>query len=149
MSKTCTSHALANAVIEQLDADGLDVNHSHIVQTLIKFCEGEEAVWPEKFHGWKDPIITMDEETKQHIAVTIKTVEKVDDFSPAKKHVLVYEVGKDLHTVFVKRQLKLKRKAFECVNSWGHHDPYPIIEINKPGNVLYKVEAGWEPASQG
>ena len=123
------------------------------MQTLIKFCkegeEGEEAVWPEKFHGWTDPIITMDEETKQHIAVTIKTVEKVDDFSPVKKHVLVYKVKADLHTVFVKRQLKLKRKpSFECVNSWGHHHPYPIIEI-KPGNVLYKVEAGWELASQG
>ena len=119
------------------------------MQTLIKFCEGKEAVWPHKFHGWKDPIITMDEETKQHIAVTIKTVEKVDDFSPAKKHVLVYEVGTERHTVFVKRQLKLKGKAFECVNSWGHRDPYPIIEINTVGNVLYKVEAGWELASQG
>ena len=148
MSRTCTSHALANAVIEQLDADGLDLNHSHVVQTLIKFCKGDEAVWPHEFHDCKDTIITMDEETKQHIAVTIKVVKKVDDFSPAEKHVLVYNLGTGLHTVYVKRQLKLQQNAYECVNSWGDNDPHPIIEINRDGNVLYRVRAKWELASQ-
>ena len=147
MSGTCTYHALANAVIEQLDADGLNLNHNHVVQTLIKFCKGDEAVWPDKFHDCKDTIITMDEETKQHIAVTIKVVEKVHDFSPAEKHVLVYGLVTWLHTVYVKRQLML-RNAYECVNSWGDCDPHRIIEINRLGNVLYRVRAKWELASK-
>ena len=144
--------------MEQLDIVGIDLNYSHVVQTLIKFC-GSKAVWPHEFHNFNRTIITMDEETKQHIAVRIKTVEKVnveevdmeneDVLSPAYKYVLVYSLGSSLHSVFVKRTLRLQGNAYECVNSWGDNDSYPKIELKKTGNILYRVQAEWKQASEG
>lgn len=101
-SVTCTHHALANVIVDQLDADGVDVNHSHVVQTLIKRLrieqdqqekaemEKKEAVWPDRFNNFSHTILTKDEKTKKWISVKIKAVEKVDRFDPTKKHVLTY-----------------------------------------------------------
>ena len=140
--------------MEQLDAVGIHVNHSHIVQNLIKLCKDGGPVWPDKFHDSKETFITMDERTKQHIVLKIKTVEEVDlkkvhDISPADKHVLVYSLETSTHCVFVKRKLKLEKDAYECVNSWGSYDPYPIIEQSQRGNYLYRVRAEWKQALEG
>ena len=147
MSSTCTAHALANAIIDQLDVHGVDVNHSHVVQTLIKFSRHGNAAWPYEIRDRTGTIITMDEGNKQGLAITMEEVEKVDEFSPDHKHVLVYKRrDNSKHTVFVKRQ---KDGKYECLNSWGDYNPYPIIEKNKVGNILYRVVAKWKPATEG
>ena len=53
------------------------------------------------------------------------------------------------HCVFVKRQLKLKENAYKCVNSWGNSEPFPVVEQDRTGNMLWLVEADWEPAPKG
>lgn len=49
----------------------------------------------------------------------------------------------------MRKQLKLQNNAYDCVNSWGHTEPYPIFEQGKHGNELWKVETEWQEASQG
>ena len=156
MSGTCTCHALANVIVDRLDADGVDINHSHVVQTLIKLLQRKtsvdtEAVWPDEFNNCEHTILTKDEETKEWIAVKINSVESVPEFNPTGKHVLTYKLGhsKLTHCVFVRKQLKLHENAYDCVNSWGHIDPYPIVKENKSGNELWKVQTEWQRASQG
>lgn len=160
ISETCTCHALANAIADQLEADGIDINQSHVAHTLINFKQHVAAVWPHKFHNYRKPIITKDQKTKKWISIKIKTVEKVNSFSPKGRHVLAYYPtrkrkadGKksrgNYHCVFVKRQLKLQDNAYECVNSWGKGDPFPVVEQDRTGNTLWLVEAEWEPAPKG
>ena len=154
MSETCTCHAIANAIVDQLDAEGVDINQSHVVQTLIRICKnksGRESAWPKMFHNCKETIITRDEETKEWIAVKIKTVKEVRRFKrrPETRHVLVYRVGPGLHTVFVRKQLMLQGKRYECLNSWGDKDPYPIIEQDSQGNTLCEVKSRWKRISPG
>ena len=160
ISETCTCHALANAVADQLEVDGIDINQSDVAQILINFNQHVSAVWPHEFHNYRTPIITKDQKTKKWISIKIKTVEKVDSFSSKGRHVLAYYTtrkrkadGKKnrrtYHCVFVKKQLKLQGNAYECVNSWGDGDPFPVVEQERTGNMLWLVEAEWEPAPEG
>ena len=151
---------MANAIGDQLEADGIDINQSHVAQILINFNQHVAAVWPHRFHNYRKPILTKDQQTKKWVSIKIKTVEKVDSFSPKGRHVLAYYTTRkrkadeekscrNYHCVFVKRQLKLQDNAYDCVNSWGDGDPFPVVEQNRPGNILWLVEAEWKPAPEG
>ena len=148
-SSSCTCHALANAIANELDKNGIDVDQEHIVSILVTYKQHAGRTFPHDFHSFEEPIITKDNGSRKWIQINIETVMEIYNFEqyvPDKSHVLAYftrketdEYGKvggtDYHCVFVKGKMILEN-AFNCVNSWGNYEKYPVVPMNRYGNRL-------------
>ena len=162
LSDSSTCHALANAIANELEKEGIFVVPEHIVSVLVSYNQHVGRAFPHDYHSFEEPIITMDNKTYKWIEINIKTVTEIYNFkqyTPDKSYVLAYftqeetdEYGQlrwtDFHCVFVKRRIILQN-VFNCVNSWGNYEKYPVVPINRPGNRLWMVEVGFREASKG
>ena len=154
---------MANAIADQLLSSGIDVIQDHVVNVLISYNKHVGPVWPDNYDNFPEPIITMDRRTNKWISVRIKTVREVKNHevdTSAERYVLAYysrkernENGREkwagYHCVFVKAKLELQDDAYECVNSWGDLDKFPVVESDRPENRLWVVRAEWEKAPEG
>ena len=137
-SSTCSCHATANAVADQLADQGVDIDQKCLVHLLVQINGSIGPVWPD-FYDNVSIDMQVQNETKW---IRMKlTVEAVGSFSKNNKHVLAYHTGKrlsphDYHCVFVKEQTG---DYYECVNSWGKDDPNPKVHVNQFGNRLWMV----------
>ena len=143
---TCTCHALANAIADQLNEEhNIDVNQKSIADILVNNNKHVGAVWPDIYNNYSHPILVMDENSEKWISINIKTVKRVEKFINGEKHLLAYSSKHGNHCVFLKEQ---KKGLYECVNSWGEDDPYPEVAVEYPRNMLWMVRVEWEFASQ-
>ena len=143
-SLTCTCHALANAIADELNEKHINVNPKSIVDILVTNNKHVGAVWPHKYNNYGKPIIVMDNSSEEWISIKIKTVEKVEKFINGEKHLLAYLSKGQLHCVFIKEQ---KEGSYKCVNSWGEErDPHPSVPVDNPKNMLWVVRVEFKPA---
>ena len=149
---TCTCHAIANAIADQLnDESQIDIDPTRLANILVSNNEHVGAVWPDEYDNYIKTIITMDKKSGRWISIKIKTVKRVEKFINAERHVLSYftaAVGDRLtnnHCVFVRQQIG---DLYNCVNSWGDRNLYPAVPVNRPGNKLWMVRAEWTFARQ-
>lgn len=147
---TCTCHAIANAISDQLnDEYKIDIDPTRLANILVNNNQHVGAVWPDDYDKYNRPILTMDEKSNKWISIKIKTVKRVGNFIKTEKHVLSYNTEEirgtwaNKHCVFVREQLG---DSYHCVNSWGDSDVYPHIPVARPGNILWIVRAEWEYA---
>ena len=137
-SSTCSCHAIANAVADQLADQGVDIDQKCLVHLLVQINGSIGPVWPD-FYDNVCVDMQLQNETKWiHIELTVKAVES---FGEKHKHVLAYHTGNrppphDYHCVFVKEQIG---NYYECVNSWGKDDPSPKVHVNQSENRLWMV----------
>ena len=141
---TCTCHALANAIADQLnDEYQIDIDQTRLANVLVNNNQHVGAVWPDEYNNYSHPILAMDEKTKIWYSIKIKTVKRVEKFINAERHVLSYYTTKvgnswtDRHCVFVRQQLG---DLYDCVNSWEDYNLCPAIPVRKPGNILWVVQ---------
>ena len=143
---TCTCHALANAIADQLnEKHNIDVDQKSIAHVLVTNNNHVGAEWPDKYNNYSQPILAMDENSKEWISINIKTVKRVEKFINGEKHLLAYSSKHGRHCVFLKEQIK---DLYKCVNSWGEYDSYPVAAVEHPNNMLWMVRVGFEFASQ-
>ena len=148
---TCTCHALANAIADQLDHEShIDIDPMSLAKTLVSYNEHVGPVWPDDYDNYDRSLTTMDRKTEEWITIKIKTVKRVKKFINAERHILSYHTTlvnnewKNKHCVFVK---SYSGDSYDCVNSWGLiDDPYPIVPVERPGNILWMVQAEWDSA---
>ena len=145
---TCTCHALANAISDQLnDEYKIDIDPTRLANILVNNNQHVGAVWPDEYDSYIQPILTMDEKSKKWISIKIKTVKRVKHFIKTEKHVLSYYTemsgGRwtNKHCVFVRKQLG---DSYHCVNSWGDYKLYPTVPVGRPGNILWIVRTECE-----
>lgn len=148
-SYTCTHHAIANAVADQLADKGIDIDQKSFASILISNTGSIGPVWPHFFDNYHIPVLIMNEADKKWIFVKIDIIREVKEFCNTGKYVLAYYTRKRLpdgtwrqeyHCVFVKQQ---SDNHYVCVNGWGDIDEYPEVELNRPGNRLWIVSAGF------
>lgn len=150
-SKTCTAHAIANAAADQLADVNVDINQRTLAQILVADSQSIEAVWPHFYNNYSTIIQLNKKINPGWIRIKIN-VQEIQTFSYMDKHVLAYHTRNEktshsYHCVFVKEQLE---DYYNCVNSWGEDiDPHPKIEVDRPGNRLWRVRAEVEPAREG
>ena len=155
-SYTCTHHAIANAVADQLADKHIDIDQKIFAGILISNTGSIGPIWPHFFDNYHIPVLSMNETDKKWISVKINIVREVKEFSNTGKHVLAYHTKEILpdgtwkwgeyHCVFVKQQ---SENHYVCVNSWGDRDKYPEVELNRPGNRLWIVSAEFQFAQGG
>ena len=163
LSNSCTCHALANAIANELDKIGIDVVQEHIVSILVTYSQHVGQVFPHNFDSFEEPILTMDQNSQKWILIRIETVKEIynlEDYTPDKSHVLAYYTREEIdehgetqwygyHCVFVKGKIILQRNDFKCINSWGHYDKNPVVPVNRFGNRLWVVQVKCEEAPEG
>ena len=144
-SWTCTLHALANTIADQLKSKSkIDIDPTRIVNILVNENKHIGAVWPDKFDYCSKPIITMDKETKNWISIKIKTVKRVNFFISSESHILSHYSDLGNHCVFVKEK---QGDCYHCLNSYGkNYNPYPVVDANQPYNILWTVQVECEVA---
>ena len=143
-SLTCTCHALANAIADELnEKHNINVNPKSLADILVNNNEHVGAVWPHIYNNYGQSILVMDENSEEWISIKIKTVEKVEKFINGEKHLLSYLSKDGHHCVFVKEQ---KEGSYRCVNNWGKRDPYPVVPVEDPRNMLWIVRVEFKPA---
>ena len=155
-SYTCTHHAIANAVADQLADKHIDIDQNILAGILVSNTGSIGAVWPHFFDNYYMPVLIMNKADEKWIFVKIDIVREVKEFSNTSKYVLAYYTKQILpngtwkwgeyHCVFIKQQLE---NHYVCVNSWGDNDENPEVELNRPGNRLWMVRAEFEPAPGG
>ena len=112
----------------------------------MSYNEHVGPVWPDKYNNYNKSLTTMDRKTGEWITIKIKTVQRVKKFINTKRHVLSYGTTlvnnewKNNHCVFVRH---CSGDSYDCVNSWGQDDPYPVVPVERPGNILWMVQAKW------
>ena len=157
LSDTCTCHAIANAVADQLADHKINIDQSSFAQNLVSNNQTIGAVWPHFYDNYHIPIIIKNDNSGEWISVKIKSVEEVKQFNDTDKFVLAYNTKKEeqtdgtwkwysYHCVFVKKQLE---NHYVCVNSWNDFEPYPEVEFNRPGNRLWCVKAKFKTPPKG
>lgn len=157
LSDTCTCHAIANAVADQLAEKGINIDQSSFAQILVSNNGTIGAVWPHFFDNYHNDITIMNQVDKKWISVKIKSIIEVEKFSNTDKYILAYNTKEEkqadgtskwcsYHCVFVQKQ---SDNHYFCVNSWGDRDKYPEVELNRPGNRLWRVRAEVGPAQTG
>ena len=57
---TCTCHALANAIADQLNEHKIDVNQKSLADILVNNNKHVGAVWPDIYDNYGQPILVMD-----------------------------------------------------------------------------------------
>lgn len=149
-SKTCTYHAIANAVADQLHERRYEIDQDILAQMLVASNQIIGPVWPHFFDNYSIPWKLINESNPEWISIKM-FVKEVEIFSNMEKHVLAYHTScertsQDYHCVFVKKQ---QGNYYYCVNSWGDNNPYPEIEVNKSGNRLWRVKAEVEAPEKG
>ena len=143
-SLTCTCHALANAIADQLNEQNIDVNQKSLADILVNNNKHVEAVWPDIYDNYGEPILVMNENSGKWCSIKIKSVKRVEKFINGKKHLLSYSSERGNHCVFIKEQIE---DSYKCVNSWGeYNDPYPVIPV-EDANILWTVQVECQPAS--
>ena len=155
-SNTCTHHAIANAVADQLADKHVDIDQNAFATTLVSYVGSIGPVWPHFFDNFHIPVIIMNKADEQWISVKIDIVREVREFCNTGKYVLAYNIKEMLqdgtwkwgeyHCVFVKQQ---SENHYVCVNSWGDTDEYPEVELNRPGNRLWIVSVEFQYAQGG
>ena len=155
-SYTCTQHAIANAVADQLADKHIDIDQNILAGILVSNTGSIGAVWPHFFDNYYMPVLIMNKADEKWIFVKIDIVREVEEFSNTSKYVLAYYTKQILpngtwkwgeyHCAFIKQQLE---NHYVCVNSWGDNDENPEVELNRPGNRLWMVRAEFEPAPEG
>ena len=72
-----------------------------------------------------------------HVDIEVQKCNK-SDYNISNEFVLVYDVqGGGKHCVYIKKKIG---NDWKCLNSWGPTtQPKPVIQMDKPGNILYKV----------
>ena len=149
-SSTCTCHAIANAVADQLtDVHNVNINQDYLAQLLVNNNQTIGPVWPHFFDNYSLLMKLRNQKYPEWILLKI-TVKEVQSFSVTDKHVLAYHThGKGphgCHCVFVE---ELLQNYYKCVNSWGDNDPHPEVEVNQPGNRLWRVRVEVAPPPEG
>ena len=156
-SETCTCHAISNAVGDLLADKNINIDQSTFAQILVSYNQAIGAVWPHFYDNYHTPIIIKNEGDGRWISVKIGSVREVEKTNDADKYVLAYNTKKveqtdgtkkwgNYHCAFVQKQLE---NDYLCVNSWGDEDQYPKVELNRPGNRLWRVRAEFRPAPLG
>ena len=130
-SKTCTCHAVANAVADQLANANIDIDQNFLAQWLVANNQTIGPVWPHFFDNYPYPIPVKNRTNGKWISLKL-TVSEVEAFNNADKHVLAYytHIGKEpqcYHCVYVVRQ---SENCYECVNSWKDDDPFPKVDLD-------------------
>lgn len=98
----------------------------------------------------------MNKVDRKWISVKIKRVIEVEKFSNTEKYILAYNTKEEkqtdgtwkwcsYHFVFVRKQLD---NHYFCVNSCCDRDKCPEVELNRPGNRLWRVRAEVGPAQE-
>ena len=159
-SETCTLHAVANAVVEDLQSTKIDVSLDEVVGALkqgdhVDIREGNNV---EDFDGQPAKNV-MDKSSKAYGNIVVKTyrVTKEDKRQNIRgKHLLVFNRIEDdpetAHCVYLKRihhskdNTTLEENICEVINSWGKVSPKLYIPFNQRGNRFYKVSAEWNDA---
>ena len=112
----------------------------------MSYNEHVGPVWPDEYDNYNRSLTTMNRKTGEWITIKIKTVKRVKKFISTERHVLSYRTTlvnnewKNNHCVFVKH---CSGDSYDCVNSWGQDDPYPVVPVERPGNILWMVQAEW------
>ena len=122
-SNTCTCHAVANAVADQLVDANIDIDQRFL------------AYW----------LVANNQTIGNWISLKL-TVREVESFSNADKHVLAYYTPQGYHCVYVKQQ---SENYYECVNSWKDDDPFPKVDLGRRGNRLWRVRVELKPPPVG
>ena len=149
LSDTCTCHAIANAVADQLADHKINIDQKSFAQNLVSNNQTIGAVWPHFYDNYHIPIIIKNDDNGEWISVKIKSVREVNELNDKDKFVLAYNTKREkqadgilkwfsYHCVFVKKQ---SENHYLCVNSWKNANPYPEVELNRPGNRLWCVKA--------
>ena len=155
LSETCTLHAIANATVESLTEREIDVKLDEVLGALkqaeyVDVYKGNRA---EEFDGAVLKRLT-NKKTGKSVDVTL-TVAKFKDLRKSElfaqlqesiKFVLVYNLNRPTdpevawHCVYIhKYDTICGKKKFVCYNSWGDEEENPVVDVDKPGNVVYGV----------
>ena len=102
------------------------------------------AVWPDIYDNYGQPVLVKDKKSGEWYSINIKTVKRVKRFISGQKHLLAYPSQCGYHCVFIKEQVK---DLYNCVNSWGDIDPYPVIPVKHPRNILWTVQVEFQSLS--
>ena len=141
---TCTCHALANAIVDQLNEHNIDVSQKSLACILVNNNKHIGAVWPDIYDNYGQPVFLKDKKSGVWYSINIKTVKRVKKFINGEKHLLAYSSKRGNHCVFIKEQIE---GWYKCVNSWGKDDPDPVIPIEDPTNILWMVQVESQSAS--
>ena len=144
LSFTCTCHALANAIADQLNEHKIDVSQKSLAYILVNENKHVGPVWPDIYDNYGQPILVMDENEGKWLSINIKTVKRVEKFIKGRKHLLSYFSKNGNHCVFIKEQIG---DSYKCVNSWGKDTPYPVIPVKDSRNILWVVQVEFQSAS--
>ena len=141
---TCTCHALANAIVDQLNEHNIDVSQKSLACILVNNNKHIGAVWPDIYDNYGQPVFVKDQNSGEWYSINIKTVKRVEKFINGEKHLLTYFSEHGNHCVFIKEQVE---DWYNCVNSWGESDPYPVIPVEDARNILWTVQVEFQSAS--
>ena len=141
---TCTCHALANAIVDQLNEHNIDVSQKSLACILVNNNKHIGVVWPDIYDNYGQPVFVKDQNSGEWYSINIKTVKRVKKFINGEKHLLAYFSEHGNHCVFIKEQVE---DWYNCVNSWGESDPYPVIPVEDPRNILWTVQVEFKIAS--
>lgn len=144
VSLTCTCHALANAITDQLNERNIDVSQESLADILVNNNKHIGAVWPDIYDNYGQSVLVKDKNSDVWYSINIKTVKRVKKFISGEKHLLAYFSEHGNHCVYIKEQVE---DSYNCVNSWGKFDPYPVIPVEDPRNILWTVQVEFKIAS--
>ena len=155
LSETCTLHAIANATVESLTARDIDVKLDEVLGALkqAEYVNVYEGNKPEEFDGAVMKRLT-DKKTGKSVDVKL-TVGKCNDLRKNElfeqlqqsiKFVLVYNLNRPtdpevaLHCVYIDKNITIRgKKKLVCFNSWGEEEENPVVDVDRPGNVVFGV----------
>merc|ERR1712130_58310 len=159
-SETRTLHAIANATVESLTERDIDVKLDEVLGALkqAEYVNVYEGNKPEEFDGALMKRLT-NKNTGKSVDVKL-TVGKFRDLQKSElfaqlqqsiKFVLVYNLNRPtdpevaLHCVYIhKYDTICGKKKLVCFNSWGEEEENPVLDVDRPGNVVYGVVTKWE-----
>jgi len=146
---TCTIYALALALCRHLFlSKGIQIIVTECLGAIKQLEKASEAAREgnnvDDFHG--EVLRNMTDQKTGACGTILIQVKETMRLKPDAEHVLVYdqmEGNPDTkHCVYMRQ---ITEKGFLCLNSWGTHDPTPLVEMGREGNCLFFVEANWFP----
>ena len=154
-SKTCSSHAVAKAIVDIFNGYGHNCDQTKLIETLVKrFQPGQNCEYvinfrdvPFRFTFWTssksysrtiDLSLKVQLQDKQPIAPHM-TSQNLDLYNT--RMIVVYEWNPNqTHAVYVKSFEQAKGNPgyiFHCINSWGPKEEYPDIESKNVIKLYY------------
>ena len=157
LSKTCTCHAIANTVVDQLQDKNINTNQSSLADTLVAYKESIGAVWPNFYNKYPINIQMMNKNNLEWISIktiSVRTEEKVRDTD---KYVLTRCTNMkkqpdgtmkwcDYHCVFMQER---SENYYVCVKSWEEKDQRHEVAFDRARNQLWRVRVEIGPALRG